>query len=52
MSEQSLRGLSRRQLLELMIQQGKEMESRKAAYEKDLAFMKSEHQRESGLFKV
>ena len=46
MSEQSLRGLSRRQLLELMIQQGKEMESRKAAYEKDLAFMKSEHQRD------
>ena len=51
MSEQSLRGLSRRQLLELMIQQGKEMESRKAAYEKDLAFMKSEHQRDLDFLK-
>lgn len=46
MTEHELRGLGRRQLLELMLEQGKEMESRKAAYEKDLDFLKSEHERD------
>ena len=46
MTEHELRGLGRRQLLELMLEQGKEMESSKAAYEKDLDFLKSEHERD------
>ena len=46
MTEHELRGLGRRQLLELMVEQGKEMESSKAAYEKDLDFLKSEHERD------
>ena len=46
MTEHELRGLGRRQLLELMLEQGKEMESSKAAYEKDLDFRKSEHERD------
>lgn len=46
MTEHELRGLGRRQLLELMLEQGKEMESSKAAYEKDLEFLKAEHERD------
>ena len=46
MTEHELRGLGRRQLLELMLEQGKEMESCKDAYEKDLDFLKSEHERD------
>lgn len=46
MTEHELRGLGRRQLLELMLEQGKEMESSKAAYEKDLDFLKAEHERD------
>lgn len=46
MTEHELRGLGRRQLLELMLEQGKEMEFSKAAYEKDLDFLKSEHERD------
>ena len=46
MTDHELRGLGRRQLLELMLEQGKEMESSKAAYEKDLDFLKSEHERD------
>ena len=46
MTEHELRGLGRRQLLELMLEQGKEMESCKEAYEKDLDFLKSEHERD------
>lgn len=52
MTEHELRGLGRRQLLELMLEQGKEMESSKAAYEKDLDFLKAEHERDLEYLKV
>ena len=51
MTEHELRGLGRRQLLELMLEQGKEMESSKAAYEKDLDFLKAEHEKETSQLK-
>ena len=46
MTERELRSLSRRELLELMIEQGKEMESCQEQYENDLDFMKSEHEKD------
>ena len=46
MTDRELRGLNRRELLEIMIEQGKELESSKAQYEKDLAFLKAEHQKD------
>ena len=46
MTEQELRSLSRKELLEMMIEQGKELEFVKAEYEKDLEFLKAEHEKE------
>lgn len=46
MTEQELRSLNRKELLEIMIEQGKEMETSKAKYEEDLAFLKSEHEKD------
>ena len=46
MTEQELRSLSRKELLEMMIEQGKELEFVKAEYEKDLEFLKTEHEKE------
>ena len=51
MTERELRSLSRKELLEIMIEQGKEMESCKAKYEKDLAFLKSEHEKDREFLK-
>ena len=51
MTEQELRSLNRKELLEIMIEQGKELEARKTNYEKDLAFLKSEHERDKDYFK-
>ena len=46
MTEQELRSLNRKELLEIMIEQGRELETSKAKYEKDLAFLKSEHEKD------
>lgn len=46
MTEQELRSLSRKELLEMMIEQGKELEFVKAEYEKDLEFLKAEYEKE------
>ena len=51
MTERELRSLNRKELLEIMIEQGKEMENRKAQYEKDLAFLNSEHDKDLELVK-
>ena len=44
MTERELRGLGRRDLLELMIEQGRQMEAYQEESESDLDFMKSEHE--------
>ena len=46
MTEQELRSLNRKELLEIMIEQGRELETSKAKYEEDLAFLKSEHEKD------
>ncbi len=46
MTERELRGLGRRDLLELMIEQGRQMEAYQEKYESDLDFMKSEHDKD------
>ena len=46
MTERELRGLGRRELLELMIEQGRQMEAYQEKYESDLDFMKSEHDKD------
>ena len=46
MTERELRSMNRRELLELMIEQGREMESYQEQYESDLDFMKSEHEKD------
>lgn len=46
MMEKDLRSLGRKELLELMIEQGKELEFVKSEHEKDLEFLKEEHQKE------
>ena len=46
MTEQELRSLNRKELLEIMIEQGRELETSKAKYEKDLAFLKSEYEKD------
>ena len=47
MTEQELRSLNRKELLEIMIEQGKRRwETSKAKYEEDLAFLKSEHEKD------
>lgn len=51
MTEQELRSLSRKELLEMMIEQGKELEFVKAEHEKDLEFLKAEHEKEIKLLK-
>ncbi len=52
MTEQELRSLNRRELLEIMLEQGREMENNKAQYEKDLAFLKSEHEKDMEYLKT
>ncbi len=52
MTERELRGLGRKELLEIMIEQGKEMETCKAQYEKDLEFLKSEHEKDREFLKA
>lgn len=52
MTERELRSLGRKELLEIMIEQGKEMEASKAQYEKDLEFLKSEHERDREFLKT
>lgn len=52
MTEQELRSLSRKELLEVMIQQGREMEACKSKYEKDLEFLRSEHEKNLAFLKT
>lgn len=52
MTERELRSLGRKELLEIMIEQGKEMETCKAQYEKDLEFLKSEHEKDREFLKA
>lgn len=52
MTEQELRSLNRKELLEIMIEQGRELEISKAKYEKDLAFLKSEHEKDMDYLKA
>ena len=52
MSEQELRSLNRKELLEIMIEQGRDLEASKAKYEKDLAFLKSEHEKDMDYLRV
>ena len=47
MTDQTLRGLNRKQLLEILIEQGKELEFLKSEYEKNLEFLKEEHRKET-----
>lgn len=51
MTEQELRSLGRKELLEMLIEQGKELEFLKAEYEKDLEFLKAEHVKETDALK-
>ena len=51
MTERELRRLNRKELLEIMIEQGKEMETCKSQYEKDLEFLKSEHEKDLEMLK-
>lgn len=46
MTKQELRGLGRKELLEMLIEQGKEMEFLKSEHEKDLEFLKTQHKKE------
>lgn len=51
MTGQELRGLSRKELLEIMIAQGKELETCKEKYNKDLTFLKSTYEKELNALK-
>ncbi len=51
MTEQELRSLSRKELLEMMIEQGKELEFVKAEHKRDVEFLKAEHEKETQLLK-
>ncbi|MGI5958410.1 MAG: hypothetical protein ACOX60_03205 [Massiliimalia sp.] len=51
MTEQNLRNLGRKELLEMLIEQGKELEFLKSEYEKDLEFLRSEHDKELAILK-
>ncbi len=46
MTDQKLQSLNRKELLELLIEQGKELEFLKSEYERDLDFLKNEHRKE------
>ena len=46
MTERKLRGLGRKELLEMLIEQGKEMEFLRSEHEKDLKFLKAQHEKE------
>ena len=46
MTKQELRGLGRKELLEMLIEQGKKMESLKSEHEKDLEFLKAQYAKE------
>ena len=52
MTERELRSLGRKELLEIMIEQGREMETCKLQYEKDLEFLKAEHERDREFLKT
>ena len=52
MTERELRSLGRKELLEIMIEQGKEMETCKAKYEKELEFLNSEHEKDREFLKA
>lgn len=47
MTDQKLQSLNRKELLEMLIEQGKELEFLKAEYERDLEFLKEEHRKET-----
>ena len=51
MTERELRSLGRKELLEIMVEQGKELETSKSKYEKDLEFLKSEHEKDREFLK-
>ena len=51
MTERELRSLSRKELLEIMIEQGKELETCKQKYEKDREFLKTEHEKDREFLK-
>lgn len=51
MTEQNLRNLGRKELLEMLIEQGKKLEFLKSEYEKDLEFLRSEHDKELAVLK-
>ena len=46
MTELDLRGLNRKELLKLMIEQAEEMDAEKEKYERDIEFLKSEHEKD------
>ena len=50
-TEHELRSLNRKELLEIMIEQGRELEECKLQYEKDLEFLKSEHEKDRAFLK-
>lgn len=52
MTGQELRSLNRRELLEIMIEQGKELETSKEKYNKDLKFLKSTYEKEINALKT
>ena len=52
MIERDLHSLSRKELLEIMIEQGKEMESNKEKYRKDLDFLKTQYEKELDAMKA
>lgn len=52
MTERELRSLGRKELLEIMVEQGREMETCKLQYEKDLEFLKAEHERDREFLKT
>lgn len=51
MTDQKLQSLNRKQLLEILIEQGKELEFLKSEYERDLEFLKEEHRKETDALK-
>ncbi len=51
MTERQLRSLGRKELLEMMIEQGKELEFVKSEHAKDLEFVKAEHEKEINALK-
>ena len=52
MTNQELRSLNRKELLEIMLEQAKELETCKQQYEKDLGFLKSEYEKNMEFLKA